>query len=144
VLKWKKELTMVYKFTETKDVKFHTNLVGHSYSSDWITIYLNGCIIVHGSRGAGYSWDGCSPKFKLFGKILGTPDGKSLGDYPVTYYASMLHDVLYQNKSKLPFSRLQVDLVFKDMLEKVGFEYTNVYYFFVRKFGGLYGSWKVK
>lgn len=135
---------MVYKFTETSKVTFRTNLTGHSYKSDWVSIYPNGSITVHGDRDSGYSWDGCSPKFKLFGRIIGTPDGKSLGDYPETYYASMLHDVLYQNKSKLPFSRLEVDLEFKKMLEEVGFRYTNLYYFFVRKFGGLYGSWKVK
>ena len=131
---------MIYKFTITQDIKLPTDLKGKEFKSKWLKIEANGdCTITKG-----YSWDGCSPKVKIFGKIIGTPDGKSLGDYPITYFASMLHDVLYQNKSTLPFSRLEVDQEFKNQLIFVGFEFTNLYYFFVRKFGGLYGTWKTK
>jgi len=54
----------------------------------------------------GYSWDGCTPKFKLsaFGRsfIFGTPDGKNIYHKnlkeiaPMRKYASLLHDVLCQ------------------------------------------------
>ena len=135
---------MIYKFTEINDVELKTDLKGSFFSSEWLTIFKDGRIIIKGSNKNGYSWDGCSPKFKIFGKIVGTPDGKNLGDYPETYFASMLHDVLYQHKKFIDFSRLDVDLQFKRDLEKVNFKHTDIYYFFVRKFGKLYGIWKIK
>ena len=135
---------MVYKFTETKDVTIVTSLKGIHFDSEWLLIKPNGLVTIKGSNKGGYSWDGCSPKVKLFGRIIGTPDGGSLGDYPITYYASMLHDILYQYKKVLPFSRLEVDQEFKTQLEKVNFKFTSVYYFFVRKFGGMYGKWLIK
>lgn len=127
---------MIYKFTLKEDIEIMTDLKGHNFNCDWFQLFEGGKIIVK----SGYSWDGCSPKVKIFGKIIGTWDGKNNS----TYYASMLHDVLYQYKCEIPFSRLEVDKQFKKDLEKINFKYTNIYYFFVRKFGGFYGKWKIK
>lgn len=127
---------MIYKFTLEKDTEIMTELKGHNFVCEWFRLFEGGKIIIK----KGYSWDGCSPKVKIFGKIIGTWDGKNNS----TYYASMLHDVLYQYKREIPFSRLEVDKQFKKDLEKINFKYTNIYYFFVRKFGGMYGKWKIK
>ena len=64
---------------------------------------------------AGYSWNGCSPKFCLFDIVVGAPDGvvhRETGR-PKTYFASMIHDVLYQFlPAGLPYSRSQADDIF--------------------------------
>ena len=45
-----------------------------------------------------YAWNGCSPKFCFFDLLFGTPDGvvHAQTGKPKTYYASLVHDVLYQ------------------------------------------------
>ena len=47
---------------------------------------------------AGYAWDGCTPKFSLWDICVGTPDGVPNANTkkPKAYYASLLHDALYQ------------------------------------------------
>src|SRR5712691_2897454 len=46
----------------------------------------------------GYAWDGCSPKFCFCDLLFGTPDGvvDTQTGRPKTYYASLVHDALYQ------------------------------------------------
>jgi len=46
----------------------------------------------------GYAWNGCSPKFCFLDLLLGTPEGvvHHHTGRPKTYYASMVHDALYQ------------------------------------------------
>jgi len=46
----------------------------------------------------GYAWNGCSPKYCLFDILLGTPEGvvDSRTRRPKTFYASLVHDALYQ------------------------------------------------
>lgn len=46
----------------------------------------------------GYAWNGCSPKFCVFDVLIGTPDGvvHARTGKPKTYYASLVHDALYQ------------------------------------------------
>lgn len=95
----------------------------------------------------GFSWDGCSPKFKLLGKYFGTWDGKVEGkfynelnpipeDKPETYYASLVHDFIYQSKGT--FTRKEADALFRELLKQQRFKYTNLYYFFVRMFGWIW------
>ena len=46
-----------------------------------------------------YTWDGCTPKFSILDIfVIGTPDGiKNINTgKPKTYFASLVHDVLYQ------------------------------------------------
>jgi hypothetical protein len=89
---------------------------------------------------ARYAWDGCTPKFKVFDFLIGTPDGapNNLTKKPKTYYASLVHDALYQFLEINPsVSKLQADKIFRELLSRDGFAPRNIYYFFVVIFGGL-------
>ena len=90
----------------------------------------------------GYSWDGCTPKFKLFGKTIGTPDGKidEATGLPKTYYASLVHDCLYQYSQWLPYyiKRRTIDNLFYKMLKKSGFSAARVYWVSVSVLGWLF------
>jgi hypothetical protein len=87
----------------------------------------------------GFKWDGCSPKHKLFGKWwIGTPDGKIVENKPKMYYPSLVHDILYVNLEKIPFSRKTVDIIFYELAKAHDFRFAFLYYIFVRLFGGVY------
>ena len=133
----------VYKFVHKKDEYIRTNLIGRVYENEWLKIDDDGKIIVRGSNTDGYAWDGCSPKWNFIDLIWGTPDGRLdfKTEQQITYYASMIHDVLYQFKSEIKLSRKEVDIIFKLNLRKSKFKLSGIYYFFVRLFGGLYGKW---
>ena len=88
----------------------------------------------------GYAWDGCSPKFCLFDILLGTPDGvvDSRTGRPKTFYASLVHDALYQFvPDGLPLTRRQADQCFLRLLEEAGFRPRMLYYLAVRGLGWL-------
>ncbi len=90
---------------------------------------------------AGYAWDGCTPKFSVFDIVFGTPDGipNERTGKPKAYYASLLHDVLYQFlDAQLPLKRAQIDLVFLEILARDSFAPRRVYYQAVRWFGWLF------
>ena len=65
---------------------------------------------------------------------------------PKAYYASLLHDVLYQFLDcGLPLTRAQVDRIFLEILTRDGFAPRWLYYVLVRIFGGgfrLFTRWK--
>lgn len=63
----------------------------------------------------GYAWNGCSY----------VPDFKS------TYYASLIHDALYQYK----INRKIADLVFLDIMHRDNFKLAGIYYTGVMLFG---------
>lgn len=127
----------VYKFTTSREYSFELPSLKDvmEFKAAWISI-KNSIITIP----KGYSWDGCSPKFKIFGKVFGTWDGK--GDPPETYWASMVHDAIYQYKEFYPMSRKHADLIFLKMLQANNFKYAKVYYKAVRLFGWIYGKWK--
>lgn len=90
---------------------------------------------------AGYAWDGCTPKFSVFDIVFGTPDGipNEKTGKPKAYYASLLHDALYQFlDAQLPLKRAQADLVFLEILARDSFAPRWVYYKAVRWFGWLF------
>jgi len=93
---------------------------------------------------AGYAWDGCTPKFSLWDICVGTPDGvpNAGTKRPKAYYASLLHDALYQfSVQKLPKPldrRKAIDRIFLELLERDGFAPRQVYYRVVRVLGGLF------
>jgi hypothetical protein len=69
---------------------------------------------------AGYAWDGASPKFRLFGIWLGTPDFAS------TRLGTLFHDLFYQflhlpciRESEL--TRIKADALFGDIMRDQGF-----------------------
>ena len=88
----------------------------------------------------GYSWDGCTPKFYFLDLVFGTPDGvvdKRTGR-PKTYYASLIHDALYQFlPDGLPLSRAQADECFLRLMTDSQFALRHVYWLAVRIFGWL-------
>jgi len=132
----------MYKFKNEEDYyKFVVRFRGRSFCSDYLEISIRGTIIIP----KGYAWDGCTPKFTFLDLVFGTPDG-AIGKHgkPKTYYASMVHDALYQYKSEVPISRKEADKLFYEMLKEEDFYWSKVYYFAVRAFGWMFGKWKVR
>jgi len=87
----------------------------------------------------GYAWDGCTPKFKFWDLILGTPDGIPHEETkrPKTYHASLVHDTLYQFLSCLPLKRRDADKAFLEYMKEYNFAPRYVYYLAVRCFGWI-------
>jgi len=131
-----------YRFFEHSDVWIKTNIQCDFFENDWIKVE-NGIITVKGTTQNGYAWDGCTPKIDLLDLCLGTPDGKTnpITEKPIAYYASLVHDAIYQFKEEIPIGRKDTDMLFKLILKDEGFFWSNVYYFFVRLFGPLFGKW---
>ena len=120
--------------------EFVTGIRGRNFSNKWIFISDTGVIQI----GKDYAWDGCSPKFEVADLLIGTPDGALVNGKPKTYYASLLHDALYQFKGEHNITRKEADKEFLYQLKKVGFKWAKTYYRAVRLFGWMYGSWKPK
>lgn len=142
------EFGKVWKFSHDEDEYMSTNILGVDYLSadGFLEITPDGTIAIFGTCDRGYAWDGCTPKWELLDFTIGTPDGRFdyLTQKPMTYYASMFHDILYQNKKDLPISRLVVDKLFYKVLKESGFMWAGLYYFVVRVVGLFLGKWKVK
>lgn len=89
---------------------------------------------------APYAWDGCTPKFAVLDIVIGTPDGipNSTTRKPKAYFASLVHDALYQfMDAGLPLSRQQADHIFLDILARDAFAPRWIYFAAVRAFGEL-------
>ena len=89
---------------------------------------------------AGYAWDGCTPKTCFLDVVIGTPDGVVYvgTGRPKTYYASLVHDALYQFlPDGLPLTRVQVDRCFLQLMTESQFAPRHLYYWAVRAFGWL-------
>ncbi len=91
---------------------------------------------------AGYAWDGCTPKFCLFDVLFGIPDGAVHRDTgrPKVYYASLVHDVLYQfaDHPVMPYRRREADGFFLRLMTETEFAPRHLYFIAVRIFGGLF------
>jgi len=127
----------IYKITED----YHYQATGWTleevFESEWLRISREGVITVKANQ-KGYAWDGCTPKVSLLNLwVIGVPDGHV--DYrtmqPYTYYASLVHDALYQYLASVPVSKGQIDRLFLKMMGDFKLRY--IYYAFVRLFGGL-------
>lgn len=126
----------VWIFRLEADYSYQTGAAAEFLESKWLRIETSGLITVK----AGYAWNGCSPKFSVLDLfVLGTPDGiVNVGTMrPKAYYASLVHDALYQYFSYHSFSRKEADLIFRSILRRDRFLLGPVYYFFVRAFGWL-------
>jgi hypothetical protein len=102
-----------------------------------LIVRRSGTIIVP----ARYAWDGCSPKVCVFDILLGTPDGvvDSRTKQPKTYYASLVHDALYQFLlDGLPFKRWQADRCLLRLMAETGFGPRYLYWAAVRMLGWLF------
>lgn len=140
----------VWKFVEHSDFLYTTKILeGRSGDYDWLSISPDGTLTVKGSNGKGYAWDGCTPKRNFLHITWGNFDGKlrkfDSGNYkPYTYYASMVHDVLYQYKRCAPITRKEADRIFYDLLKESKFMWAPIFYFGVRAFGWWFRGWKYK
>ena len=127
-----------YKFLVCHDVIYEDTGLCMEVDEEWLSIDLTGRIVVKGSHGNGFAWDGCTPKFNFFDLYLfGTPDGRHNVNtgLPVTAHASLLHDVLYQYREKCGISRYAADQLFLRYLGD--FRLAGLYYRMVRLFGDM-------
>lgn len=121
----------MYKYTITQPFTFQINLSFLKdvvFISEWLVIVNNNITILEN-----YSWDGCSPKFKINNKIVGTPDFVSY-----TYKASLLHDALYQYAGRHSLARKQCDDIFLIVMNLNKFKLASFYYRMTRIFGGFF------
>lgn len=96
---------------------------------------------------SGYTWNGCSPKVCMLDLFLGTPDGALYAPTgkPKTYYASMVHDALYQFLSAdAPITREQADKCFLQLMEESEFVLRGIYWLAARIFGQFFWHRKRK
>jgi hypothetical protein len=140
------KLKKVYKFIQKEDVYIQTNILDRAFEEEFLRIEDNGKITIKANPQRGYAWDGCSPKKNFIDIIWGTPDGRFdlITEKQITYFASMIHDALYQYSRQISLSRKEVDTLFKLNLQKSDFILANIYFLFVRTFGGFFGKFTVK
>jgi hypothetical protein len=138
----------VWIFRHERDESIMTNITDRGFKRERLIIDPSGKITVKCSFGNGYAWDGCTPKWNCLHFNWGTPDGKL--DYttgkPMTYYASMFHDALYQFKDEkdMCISRKETDVIFRLLMRRNRFMWSGLYYLAVRLFGGFCGKWTRK
>jgi len=119
----------------TNDYSEETHIRGVSYENDFMTISPDGVITAK----AGYSWNYCSPQFRLFGIRVGAWNGNinpKTGKVQ-TYAASLIHDVLYDD-TRHGISRLECDKIFLQLAKRDGFLLSDFYFFLIRVFGDLF------
>ena len=129
----------IYKYVTHEDLLYKNTDIKLSFNNEWLHISENGDIVVKGTNGKGYAWDGCTPKFNIFDLFLvGTPDGRTIVNTgkPITYYASLIHDILCQYAKDIGIKRKQADKVFLVYLGDFNLRY--LYYVAVRIFGILF------
>lgn len=124
-------MTYIYKLSDT----YTTRYDAHDTSCEFASV-ANYNLRVK----SGYAWNGCSPTLSLAGlALIGAPEGHV--DYrtgkPLTYYASLVHDALYQYNIG---TRKKADLKFYGMLKAANFPLARAYYIVVRLFGAR--AWK--
>jgi hypothetical protein len=101
---------------------------------------------------AGYSWDGCSPKYSVFGVGVGVWDGFNIFHPEIkeicqqAKYPSLVHDVFYQFWDQVAdyTTKPNVDNYFYFDLVAVNFPLSGLYYWFVRKLGTWFTGGNVK
>ena len=100
----------------------------------WLFIERSGTITVM----KGYAWNGCTPKVCLLDLLIGTPEGavyRGTGRRK-TYYASLVHDALYQFlREASPLTRGDADRFFLRLMQESDFVLARVYWLVVRALG---------
>lgn len=126
-----------YRFKITEDYHCESGwILSEPFDSQWLSISSSGTITVK-ANDSGYAWDGCTPKWSLLNLwVIGTPDGhiNHRTMKPYTYYASLVHDALYQYLDTVPVSKKNIDQLFLAMLGD--FKPRVIYYLMVRLLGG--------
>ena len=129
----------VYRYVQKENVSIETNIVFDDFKHQRIQIIGNKSTLLGNTNNA-YAWDGCTPKWEISDFIIGTPDGRldwETGE-AITYYASMIHDVLcqYGMNEGFPVSRKEADMIFKQILKDAEFKPYWIYYYLIRIFVG--------
>jgi hypothetical protein len=126
-----------YLFTLEEDFELpHEIFKGITFFAPFVSIAA-GTLTVK----KGYSWDGNTPQFKYKDVIrFGVPNGSIHPETgkPRTYYASLVHDALYQYFPHHGIDRKSIDLLYLEMLRQSGFKAAGLYYRAVRLFGGIF------
>lgn len=141
--------TAKYIYTLEKEFQYPTGIpierpfMYGTSSKKWLSIEEDGLLTVS----KGYSWDGCSPKFRILWTkyVFGASDGPidPRTGKPQCYYGSLVHDACYQFFDVgFPYSRKQVDGFFLDLLRQSNFKYATEYYKIVRIVGGFWHATK--
>lgn len=125
----------VYKYKTTRNYSRYFEWLDDNdveLNEKWLTV-KNGIATVKPR----YAHDGCTPKFKIGGKIYGVWDGAN----DEARFPSMWHDVFTQyNKdlTKQGITRKEVDLQFREDLIEYKHLLPNLYYIGVRAFGWIF------
>jgi len=132
----------VYVYCIREDYTYKSSITGRRFKNEWFRLDPDGTITAKGTHGRGYSWDGCSPKWKWKEMYFGTPEAV-LNDttrQSRTYYASLIHDIFYQFSKEVRgmIRREEVDLTFYNILKRDGFKMARLYYWAVRCFGWIW------
>ena len=132
-------------FKTDEDVTVVTDVTGITFHSHWLNIMPDGAMTVS----AGYAWDGNSKKLNILDLVIvGVPDGiidvRTMR--PKTWYASLVHDALYQYYGYHGIARRDMDAVYRLLATEARFLLTPLYWLAVRAFGGLFylGKKRVK
>lgn len=125
------------KFIETEKTEFEIPIKGIQYENETFSLSKEGIFRLRPP----FYWNGATPKVNFIGITWGTPDGalNMATMKPATYYATMVHDALYQ--SDIPITRRQADECFVYLARRDGFKLWKLYNFFNRTFGGFYRRW---
>jgi len=132
----------VYIYCIKSDYRYQSSITGRSFENEWMKLEKDGVVTIKGTHYKGYSWDGCSPKFKIGDIYVGTWEAVLCTGtgFSKTYYASLVHDVFYQFSKKVSsfVKRKEVDKEFYAILKRDGFRFAKLYYTAVRLFGWIF------
>lgn len=142
ILAMENNIMGVYVYCIEKDYSCKLSILGRKFENEWFSLEPNGTIIVKGTYARGYSWDGCSPKWKIKGMYFGTPEAvlNNQTRQSSTYYASLIHDLFYQFSKDLKgiIKRKEADKEFYNILKRDGFKMAKLYLCGVRAFGWIW------
>lgn len=135
----------MYLYTLSDDYQYATGksiakpvLFSDERGTAWLMIDEDGVMTI----AAGYSHDGCSPKYVIRGRVVGIPDGKvcPFCQLPETYYASLVHDVLCQfaEHPDMPWPRAEIDEIFHDVMRRDKFKWAGQYNWGVVNLGPIH------
>ncbi len=134
------KFVLAHNFTYAIDQEFPQDVTFYDKSNvPRLHISHDGKITVYKS----YAWDGCSPKLSIFDwYYIGIPDGtmKKTTGQPKTYFASLIHDALYQflDHPNMPLRRKDMDNIFLVLMRHSNFSLRLPYFCAVRLLGGVF------
>lgn len=114
------------KYLLNQDYVYQTGIVGKGYSCEIFNLSESGIITVF----AGFEFDGATL----------VPDGRidpSTG-LPRTYFAALVHDVLYIEFPKHQIPRREIERLFYRMLKEADFKFAKLYFWGTSVFGGIF------